>query len=124
MLTIGVIGTKLRGHPNTDVVDAQRQVLSALTTSLMSTHSMSVAVLIARPGDQSALGGEDVRGLGARAEIARDGVERAARVDAGHARDLAGRLGRAVHHVDAATEVEDAHHDEHERDHGEGELDE
>ena len=47
-----------------------------------------------------------------------------ARVHARDARDLAGRLGRAVHHVDAAAEVEDAHQDEHERDDHERELDE
>ena len=53
-----------------------------------------------------------------------DGVDGATGMHARHARDLAGRLGRAVHHVDATTEVEDAHHDEHERDDHERELDE
>ena len=37
--------------------------------------------------------------------------------------DLAGRLGGAVHHVDAAPEVEDPHQDDQERDEDERELD-
>ena len=125
MLTIGVIGTKLEVDADADVVDAPAAGVVGLDD-----------VVDVDAGDVRCGVDRQARERGRRwvamtfavsvlePEVAGHDVDGATGMHARHPRDLAGRLGRAVHHVDAATEVEDAHQDEHERDDDERELDE
>ena len=94
--------------------------LSGWTVSVGSTHTMSVEGVIWRPGMRPrwVLMTAVVLAFVPRSLVAPNGWT------IGHATDLAGRLGRSVHRVDAAPEVEDRHQDDEERDDGERELDE
>ena len=123
MLTTGVTGAN-GAWTRTRIQSPARHSLSGMTVSVMSTQTMSVDGAMVRFGTRARWTLITSAAWVLLPQIAGQGGAGVVRMDGRDAGDLASGLGRRIHHVDAASQVEDAHQEDEERDQDEAELDE